>query len=559
MEPEKTDGQNDSNESIVSPPSESPTPVELETPSSDQTVAIDSPATSESSPESTEVSPTAQVETPVAPAPQPESTETSQSDETDKPILAVSPSESAAVPVTSAGDSVSASSPTTITSPPDDGSNVIPIPASGANGNSSKKKWLLPLIIAIVVLIVLAGGYVFAFYVPNTPANVYKSGLENSGAAADKLVDYLQQQNLTDQKSVAFDGSLKVKATGASFDTTLSGAFDKEANGDLKLDADVMGQQVSANIISVKDKGNTSPDVYLKVSGVKTYLDQAGLGSLSDLDGKWISVDHTLIDSYADYFKQSLGSSSDVLNNTKMPTTAQINDALSKVEVVNRQYIFTADSSKAILKQDKFIGKETKDGRSVYHYQVSYDKDHLQAYVSAVKAALDSSQLNDWSKKANDGKTLSQVVDFGSITDGIKNAKDGYSFDLWIDKGTKLISSLQFTDSSDKSKLIIGQNYTGGDDYPLTLAVSDPDGSGGSLNFTVNTKTNKYSLDFSANDKAGKDSTTVSGKFSLTPGSDLVKETAPTGAESINKVLEGLGLGTASAGSDETIPNLFSL
>ena len=54
----------------------------------------------------------------------------------------------------------------------------------------SKKRWLLPLIIFIVVVLLLAGAYVFAFLLPNQPSSVFEKSLKNTGSAVDSLATY---------------------------------------------------------------------------------------------------------------------------------------------------------------------------------------------------------------------------------------------------------------------------------------------------------------------------------------------------------------------------------
>jgi hypothetical protein len=446
-------------------------------------------------------------------------------------------------------------SQTVVSSDDTTASVVSPTPSPAVVGGRKKPGRKLFALIALVVIILLVAGFAFAFYLPNTPGRVYSSSLTNTGKALDKLVDYVQTEDKASYKSASFDGTMKLKSSSVSFDSTLTGAFDKNSNGKLQLKADVEGENITANVVSVKAAGNTSPDLYFQVSGVKNYLDSAGLNDLDSLDGQWISVDHTLLDTYAASLKSSLGSGSNVADATSVPTVEQLNDAITKVQTVNKQYLFTTDDSKAVLTDQKFIAKETKNGHTQNHYKVGYDKAHLQSYVAALKTALDSSKLNDWSKKANDGKNLSEELDFKSLEASIKNAKSDYTFDLWADTKTKLVSSLQFTDPKDNSKLTIGQNYTGGTTYPLSLEVSDSPDSNGKFNLSVDTKTHKYVLDFTTTPGTkAKDGATVTGNFTITPSNDSVSATAPSGAKSINDVLNQLGLGGLldSAAADQT-------
>ena len=247
-------------------------------------------------------------------------------------------------------------------------------------------------------------------------------------------------------------------------------------------------------------------------------------------------MDHALLDSYATNYDRALPTTA-----TSFPTAAQTRDALSKAQAINKQYLFTADSSHAVLQNKKYVGKETKDGRSVYHYAVGYNKAHLKAYVDALSRALDSSALNSWAKSANDGKSLSEVFDVASLKDAITSANPGYAFDVWIDAKTKLVQSVTFTDPKrPAATFTLGQNYTGGSSYPFTLSFQDKADDGttesGSLKLMIDSVSNKETGTLAFNALGAK----VDLSFSVTPSTKDVHVTAPVGAQSANDILSGL-------------------
>ncbi|HSX05467.1 MAG TPA: hypothetical protein VLF69_03305 [Candidatus Saccharimonadales bacterium] len=414
--------------------------------------------------------------------------------------------------------------------------NTMSAPSSG-----SKKGWLLPVIVAVVVLMALAGGYVFGLYLPNRPSAVFSKSLTNSGKAVDALVDYSKAASKLNYKSTKFDGTLHVKSS-VSFDATITGAADSKGNTTANLSADILGEKVGADLRTVMPAGGTTPDIYLRLTGIKQALDSEGFGSFDSLDSQWVSIDHTLLDSVAGQLNQSAVSATSA---TSLPSRVQVEDAIAKIQAVNRQYIFTTNSSTAVLKQSSYLGKETQDGRSVYHYKVSYDRAHLKAYVSALGTALDSSSLNDWAKSANDGQSLSKLIDISSLNKSINSADTSYKFDVWVDAKTKLVHSVQFAQPSQTntdSLFTISQNYTGGDTYPFTVSVSDKTSNGtkehATLKLSVNKTTNKVSADLDV----GLDGVTVTGNFTATPSNDAVSVTAPTGAKLVLEILNQLGL-----------------
>lgn len=402
------------------------------------------------------------------------------------------------------------------------------------------KRWVLPVALAVAA-VVLAGGYTFAFYLPNRPSAIYKSSLHRTGDAIDALTHYSNGLVQKHYKSYGVNGSMHVKSGSSSFDATLTGNADARANASMKLDANILGQKIAADLRTVEVANSANPDLYLRLTGIKSALDSYGLNSLDSLDGQWLSMDHSLLNTYATSVSHNVAGA----DATSMPTGTQVNDALTKVQTVNKQYLFTTDSSRAVLQNKKYVGKETQDGRAVYHYVVGYDKTHMQAYADALGKALDSSSLNNWSKSSNSGKNLSEVANISSLKQSISNAKDDYTFDVWVDAKTKLVHSVRFADPTDASSVLtFSQNYTGGSTYPFALSLKGKTSSGAAETVDL-----KVSLDTASNKQTDtlaitEGDTQANFDFTLTPSMDAVQVAAPAGSRSVADVLNSLGLGS---------------
>lgn len=413
--------------------------------------------------------------------------------------------------------------------------SVVPPVSSG----SSKKRWMLPLVVVIVLALLAGGGYAFAFYLPNRPGAVYATSLKRTGEAADKLVDYANTEAQKHYKSYSLDGKLTVAAEGTNFDATVNGSSDAQANLTATLKADVMGEHLTADLRSVRVGDSTSPDLYLRATGIKNMLDATGLNNIDGLDGKWLSIDHTLLNAYAANYNSDASKAA-----FTMPTAAQSHDALVKVQAVNKQYLFTTDTAHAVMQNNKYVGKETKDGREVYHYTVGYNKAHLKSYVDGLSTALDSSSLNNWAKKANDSKSLSETLDFSQLKSMVDSAKAGYTFDVWIDAKTKLMQSVQFGDiDKPGSTFTVAQNYVSGNSYPFSFSYQSKSDDGtpasASLKLTVDTATDKQTGVLAVD----ADKTKIGLNFTVTPSTSGVQVTAPTGAESVVDLLSSLRIG----------------
>lgn len=423
------------------------------------------------------------------------------------------------------------------------------------------RKPLLFLVVLVGLLVLLGGGYLFAFYLPNTPPNLYKTSLSRTADAYDQLVKLTSLTQAKKYTSTAIDGSFSfTAASSASGDGSLS--FKSDHNNAIgSVNFDVMGEKFTANIRSIKPSKQTNPDVYFQVSGIKSLLDNIGLTQEASLDGQWIAVDHTLLDSV----------SANLRSSQKAPTAAitptEIQDAMNKVGAVNRQYLFTTDSKQAVLVRQKDLGTSQLDGRQVYGYQLGYNKTNLQAYVGALGKALDSSSLNTWAKQEN-GKSISSTLNVAKLQSSLSSAQP-YSFTMYVDTHTKLVHSLRFTDPKSTDYFTIGQNYTGGTSYPFSFSyVSNHDPSNSAtlkLTATADSSTSRVTVGLNANGKQSDQPFSVTANATITPGNDTVQVTAPANSKPVMELLQSLGLQdllsspATSAGASSSASNLFTL
>jgi hypothetical protein len=409
-----------------------------------------------------------------------------------------------------------------------------------APSGTPKKRRKLPLIIAVVVLVLLlAGGYVFAFYLPNTPANMYKTALSRSNIAYDRLVNYATTTQAAHYKGFTANGSFKLTSASGSGDGTFSAASDG-SNSQGNVNVDIFGEKLNANYRSIVAKGQTTPDVYLQVKGIKTMLDSFGLKQFDNLDGQWISIDHTIIETG---LANVQGSDT---KKTPPPTYADVKDAMVKFGDVNEKYIFTTDSQYAVLKNEQYVGKSTQDGRTVAGYKVGYDKAHLKIYLDAVGTALDSSGLGKWYQQTNN-KTLSSTLQLDEAKKSVDKAKSDYTFNMYVDAKTKLIHKVHFADTKDPANnyFELGLNYVGGSRYPFVFDVhGKEDGSTDVAHMAMTLDSSTNQIDVQMNGSSKSDTTTnFTLKMTAKPTNDTLNVTAPKGAKSVMSVLNSLGLG----------------
>lgn len=430
-------------------------------------------------------------------------------------------------------------------------------PVAAAKKNAFKKLGIVPVVaIAAFLLFGGAAAAYFGVVVPNKPENVWKTSLENTGKGFDKLLTYTQQQK--DVKGSKASGSFKVESSDVVIDGTFEGKT-YEKNGSYKADVGAAGARINAEILSNVPEGSTSPDVYFKVKGVASISSLLGAESpelsaqLSQLDNQWYVIDHTLFDQVQASATQSKD------GKTPQLTAEDIVAIQAAITKVNNEYFFTADPSKAVLKVSTTVGKETVDGRSMYHYQVTFDKEHLKTYVTAMKDELKKTKLGEL--YAQDGQTFEEAIQFDELIKSIDEMKEDQKADVWADISTKLIRKIKFTSNEkETTSLEIALNYNGGSTFPFVFTIkSDDPNDKGELSLKVEIDTQKRStlLEANADVTTEGQNTKFNVKATAEVNTEPVEFNKPADAVSVYELLGGFMPG-ASQGSLQNSSGLGS-
>jgi hypothetical protein len=422
------------------------------------------------------------------------------------------------------------------------GDNVAPPAASPTptvSGGRGKKK-LLTIIGLVVVLLLLAVGYVFAFYLPNKPENVWKTGLDRTGDGLNGLITDATEQNklskLTTSElsgNLTFESKAYGKATGsysAKFD-------DNSADGNLSVSLPQQGDKnidLSLKTLLETPKDSTYPDVYLKFSGINALGLDAFIPGINQYDGTWINISSKYIESHA-AVARDLDTKSDV-------KTADVAGLVRAVSGTTRDYLLTSQPDKAVLENKGFQGKETVDGIKTYRYKAAVNKDHAKAYCDALGNAVAGTdlfkKLVDESDRADSKKSFVE-----DCKNGVNDIKSGETFDVWIDSGYKLIHKVRLYDTEDKdSYLDFGQTYKG--DHNLYLFANLHDASAkadmtSTTTFNFDDMSAQGALDVKSKEGEGY---TMSLTFKLAANDKKVTIDKPANSVPVETVLHALGL-----------------
>lgn len=448
-----------------------------------------------------------------------------------EPVTSISPSEAPVAPVTPIGD--------VLVAPVVGGVTADQAPAAVVSKSGHKKKALI--IGAVAASVVVIGSLAFYLGYYSNPSVILSQALKNSGTGYSKLTKYYEDQSKLKYKGVASDGSYTLGVGSFATDGKMSFNSDGE-NSEATLDVNAGATRVSFDGRTIKNKTDI-PDFYFKLSGLDGLSKLLGGSDYASLlntyNNQWIGVDQSFITSLEKASGQDASSLS-----IKPPTQEQINDELEAFGKVNQDYLFTTDKSKSITTVVKKLGKETVDGHHTYHYQMALDKANVKKYITAQRDALKASKFDDW-LKANKYDNYIGIA-YDSLEQAADKIKSSDTFDLWADTSNRIVYKVRFADTKNPSTnyVDVGFDYKGGDNLPFFIKFNSKDGSdttAGSFVTTVNTKTNKTTLDAEIK-SSGADAVNFKANVNIKPTNDVTKITAPTGSIPLTQLLDKLGL-----------------
>lgn len=422
---------------------------------------------------------------------------------------------------------------------PDNGGSSMPSVSNG--GKWLPKKKLLIGAVAAVLVASSIFGYVFGFYIPNKPANVYQTGLDRSGDTLTKLIDQVtSKERLEKLQNSELSAKVDAKAQDFTFNGTLGVKLSK-SKADGGLDVRIKSgeeDEKSLNLKFLSDLPDNKkfPNFYFQVSGLTALGFDAFLPELAKVEGKWIAVDSDYLESIAD--------ASDAPKNRENITADEMASLIKVVSDTSNEYLLTSDKNKAVLDNKAFMGKETVDGIKAYHYQVGVNKPHAKDYCKALSERIITHNAYKKLLNLDDAAVEQQKKESSESceTDVDQSIKDDMTLDMWIDAKYKLIHKLRVYDEHDKGIYTdLGQTYTGGDKVSFFVAYHhEKNKTDAKFSWDVDMKasTSKGSLVWSQKSDNPYD---VNVTFEAKPYEGEVKADKPANTISIQEVMAMLG------------------
>ena len=342
-----------------------------------------------------------------------------------------------------------------------------------------RSKWFLPAILAGFIL--LGGGaaaYISVFQ--KSPENLWKNALSNTARGFET---YLDNSLAVEQNGIEMEGDFKISSPIA-VDGSMQGAW-LGATGSLAANLGAAGARFTAELLTIPLNDQTTPDVYMKVSGLEgldTFLESFGVSDLSNLDtsainDQWFFIDHTLIDQYL---------STQETDPSLELTQEDVKQITEKLVIVMRERMFTTVPDKAVLEVKEQIGKEEFDGMPTYRYRVGINQANFAAFVNALKDAIKDTQLETLLLSGQSTDSIEEVLDFDNVIREIEEADfSNAEADVWVEANGRFVRNVRIYPVEGKENsnyLDIGLDITGGETIPLEIkATVDDEGAKGTI------------------------------------------------------------------------------
>lgn len=414
----------------------------------------------------------------------------------------------------------------------------------------SKKKLIIISIIVAVLIIAGAATYVFAFYIPNKPENVWRTSMERSGQAVDKLVAATTEPATID----SFEKSDMNLTIDADFDgSTYNGSLKvlsepKEYNAEMELAAegpDDESLELSAKLIAEILDTSRYPNIYLQVTGLKALGDNQLLApEIAAYDGKWIAIESTYFESLGLTPPPKEDATFDDINSEDV---AELSKAVTTVTV---DRVLSTDPSKAVFENRSFVNKEEVDGKKTYHYKVGINKNNLREYCKAVVGQVMDTSAYQKISAADDAQIVKDKEKYQKecADMDLNSIKDDQTYDVWVDMKYKLLYKVRIpTEGQPGTYTDIGQNYSGGDEAALFVKYHNTDDQvDANFTMTINTATSTTTGKFTYENTDPSRNRKVTITLDAKPYKGEIDTTKPAGAVPIQEVLQKIGLDPAA-------------
>ncbi|HSH55943.1 MAG TPA: hypothetical protein VK983_03895, partial [Candidatus Limnocylindrales bacterium] len=419
---------------------------------------------------------------------------------------------------------------------------------------SRRKRNLILGAAATVALLLGSAGYVFGYYIPNKPENVWATGMERSGTVLTTLMtEATDKETAQAFESTSLSGNMEIRSQDQVFKGAVASSYSQTTSDNtftIQLkDQSGADQKVAMNLLTDIPAGKEYPDIFFKYTGLAALGADAYLPAASSYEGKWITVSSDYIASFlpaeeAEELKREELTHQDAAELGKIITDT------------TREYVLTSDESKSVLVRKSFVATEKLGNVSAHHYKVSLNKENAVRFCTALTERIMSSKAYlklPWADAERVEQDKKDSLE-SCKRDAAESIDEKDTFDMWIDRKYKLIHKIRITDQKERQDYVeIGQSYSGGDEIPLFVVIqSKSDEYHGRIDLKVNQKTDTTtaSVDFAGD---GEDDFAIKAQLTFKPYKGVVTIERPKTTVPIQAVLKQLGLDPSNPYGDPAI------
>lgn len=330
-----------------------------------------------------------------------------------------------------------------------------------------------------IMSLLLLGGVAAAYqflYVPNTPAAIFKTGMQRSGETLEKLVaEATDEPNLKAVEQSVVNGKVKIESDGSTYGGTLAMSNDLDTSDvDLAVnmtDQDGKKTNIGLELLLQVPEGKRLPDTYFKLQGIKELGLEQYIAGIDTYENQWVGIS-------AEFLEELYPVEAEAAPAEEALSAADLAEVSRAVLGNVRTYVLTDDPAVAVLQQKRFVGTEQIGSDiTANRYVVSVNKANAKKFCQSV---INDVTATDGFKRLPGVTSETIDVDKRSAIEAcnkeIDEMKDADTIELWIDTSYKLVSKVRFTEiDQPKSYVEFGQLYKGGDELPLFVSMHDED------------------------------------------------------------------------------------
>ena len=416
-------------------------------------------------------------------------------------------------------------------------------PQSLPQNTANKKRPKKILLAAVLLLLLLIGGGAYGYFgvYLQSPQQLWNSAMKNTSEGL-KLFTVTP---VASSKSTKIKGTIGLTSPSV-MDITVDGAV-SGLTSQSKESISIAGVKANIETRTIKAATGNTPDVYIKVDGVKGLSDFFGpdlATTINGLSNKWYILDHNLVDQYISAFTDG----ADGPTPTAEELTKELTLVKTKVAEVVATYLFTTNDAKAMVIMKEAKGKEDYKGRSSQRVVAQLRKQQTHDMFIALKDAIKDTKLDEW-LLAGTEQSFEEMINFEDLIKSVDNFNyDNATADVWIDTDMHYIRNvrLDLEDSKDKTKssgtVDFTLDYKGGDDFPFLMSINstEKDQEGKlDLGFTLKKGSNDFKITGAIDVNDNGDNSKGSMDMAITGSNDELKVEKPEGATDIMNLLGG--------------------